>query len=206
VRLPSGFRKAVMRSEKAKIVSCGRCGQRLRIPMDRGSLEVTCPPCGYRWHWGDSDKNSAAQPIPRTLPEGGRAVSSAKARKHCFWALGLGLVAAAICTAFFIEAGTHLTPSTVNVSGYYRQSGAYVRPYSRRPPGGVAHDSPYEWIRFFCGIGIVIGVGTSAVSAANLFGRSSEVPNSNNRDNVQRPRTSRTVRRGVRNAQCCPRH
>ena len=43
----------------------------------------------------------------------------------------------------YLEAGRHLTPASVSVSGYFRRDGTYVRPYYRRPPGGVAHDAPY---------------------------------------------------------------
>lgn len=43
-----------------------------------------------------------------------------------------------------IEAGEHLTPYSVSVGGYYRKDGTYVRPHSRRPPGSVAHDAPYQ--------------------------------------------------------------
>ncbi len=42
-----------------------------------------------------------------------------------------------------IEAGKHLTPYSVSVSGYYRKDGTYVRPHNRRPPGSVEHDAPY---------------------------------------------------------------
>jgi hypothetical protein len=43
-----------------------------------------------------------------------------------------------------ISASKHITPSSVSVSGYYRQDGTYVNAYHRRPPGSLAHDSPYE--------------------------------------------------------------
>jgi len=48
-----------------------------------------------------------------------------------------------ICSSY-IEAGKYLTPYSVNVSGYYRSDGTYVRPHNRRPPGSVKHDAPYE--------------------------------------------------------------
>lgn len=41
------------------------------------------------------------------------------------------------------EAKEHLTPYSVSVSGYYRSDGTYIKPYKRRPKGGVAHDKPY---------------------------------------------------------------
>jgi hypothetical protein len=60
----------------------------------------------------------------------------------------------------YIEAGTHLTESSVSVRGYYRNDGTYVRPYNRRPPGGAQHDKPYESKRHFMGIlflGCIVG-------------------------------------------------
>ena len=44
----------------------------------------------------------------------------------------------------YIDAGSHLTPYSVSVRGYYRNDGTYVRSHYRRPPGSVAHDRPYE--------------------------------------------------------------
>jgi hypothetical protein len=67
----------------------------------------------------------------------------------------------------YIEAGTHLTPYSVNVSGYYRKDGTYIHPYTRRPAGGVKQDAPYDNQRtnmsiffFLCLVG---GVGSIAV-------------------------------------------
>jgi hypothetical protein len=64
--------------------------------------------------------------------------------------------------ADYREAERHLTPKSVSVSGYYRSDGSYVRPYHRRPPGGVAHDAPYERAmgtsQLFMLLGIVISV------------------------------------------------
>lgn len=34
------------------VMPCPSCGQRLRIPIDRGRLIVTCPACRHRWDWG----------------------------------------------------------------------------------------------------------------------------------------------------------
>lgn len=59
----------------------------------------------------------------------------------------------------YIEAGQHLTPYSVSVRGYYRSDGTYVRPHSRRPPGGAIHDVPYESKRFLCMIFILVGLG-----------------------------------------------
>jgi hypothetical protein len=63
----------------------------------------------------------------------------------------------------YIEAGTHLTPYSVSVRGYYRNDGTYVRAYSRRPPGSVSHDAPYEdkssLMGFLFALCIVVGTG-----------------------------------------------
>lgn len=33
------------------IVVCSECTQKLRLPLDRGALVVTCPKCNHRWTW-----------------------------------------------------------------------------------------------------------------------------------------------------------
>ncbi len=63
----------------------------------------------------------------------------------------------------YLEAGRHLTPASVSVSGYYRRDGTYVRPYNRRPPGGVTHDAPYLRTRSLCESGMLLGVAVSLV-------------------------------------------
>jgi hypothetical protein len=62
----------------------------------------------------------------------------------------------ALCLSTYAEAGKHLTPYSVEVSGYTRRDGTYVRPYQRRPPGGAQHDKPYEEKRTLCFLGMVI--------------------------------------------------
>lgn len=64
-----------------------------------------------------------------------------------------------ISTSIYIGAGQHLTPFSVKVRGYHRSDGTYVRPHTRRPPGGVTHDAPYESKRSSCVIFILIGSG-----------------------------------------------
>jgi|GEM_PF-5428422 len=61
----------------------------------------------------------------------------------------------------YLDAGEHLTPYSVSVSGYYRSDGTHVNSYSRRPPGGAKHDAPYETVRsitFFFMAGSVISL------------------------------------------------
>src|SRR5947207_15081085 len=75
----------------------------------------------------------------------------------------LGLATFGFCLTLYLEAGRHLTPASVSVSGYYRRDGTYVRPYHRRPPGSVAHDAPYESKRSLCELGMFLGVAISLV-------------------------------------------
>src|SRR5947207_7687444 len=89
----------------------------------------------------------------------------------------LGLATFGFCLTLHLEAGRHLTPASVSVSGYYRRDGTYVRPYHRRPPGGVAHDSPYERKRSLCGFGMFAG-GAVCLVPLLLRGRRVEVPHS----------------------------
>ncbi len=68
-------------------------------------------------------------------------------------------------------AGTNLTPYSVTVRDYTRSDGTYVRSHSRRPPGGVAHDAPYERKRFFMSILFLFclaGSGTSIFIYYNM--------------------------------------
>lgn len=44
-------------------ISCPSCGQRVRVPANRGELQVKCPKCQLRWIWG-------AQPVKEQEPEG----------------------------------------------------------------------------------------------------------------------------------------
>jgi hypothetical protein len=36
------------------ILPCLGCRRRLRVPVDRGDLVLTCPECRYRWDWSPS--------------------------------------------------------------------------------------------------------------------------------------------------------
>ncbi len=66
----------------------------------------------------------------------------------------------------YIEAGKHLTPSSVSVRGYYRRDGTYIHPYNRRPPGGARHDVPYESTRtpFWREVVVTVIVGLAQAS------------------------------------------
>jgi len=71
----------------------------------------------------------------------------------------------------YIDAGSHLTPYSVSVSGYYRSNGTYVRPYKRRPSGGVNHDEPYISERMTMGLLFfvcLIGGGGSIIIYARM--------------------------------------
>lgn len=66
----------------------------------------------------------------------------------------------------YIEAGTHLTPYSVSVSGYHRKDGTYVRPYKRRPPGSVKRDTPWKRKRFLMG---TLFLGSVALGLGSVF-------------------------------------
>lgn len=69
------------------------------------------------------------------------------------------------------EAGKHLTPYSVSVSGYYRSDGVYVSSYNRRPPGSVKHDEPYESKRTYMSVLFIvclIGGGGSILAYASM--------------------------------------
>lgn len=74
----------------------------------------------------------------------------------------IGIVVFLTSLFFYIDAGQYLTPASVSVRGYYRQDGTYVMPYTRRPPGGVQHDAPYENTRSFTLL-LMFGSGVGTV-------------------------------------------
>jgi Lecithin retinol acyltransferase len=43
------------------IISCVNCAQKLRVPVDRGLLEITCPTCDASWQWDYSSTAGADQ-------------------------------------------------------------------------------------------------------------------------------------------------
>jgi hypothetical protein len=78
--------------------------------------------------------------------------------------LPLSIFIVVISASIYIRAGQHLTPYSVKVRGYYRSDGTYVRPHTRRPPGGANHDAPYESKRSSSVIFILIGSGVLCYS------------------------------------------
>jgi len=74
----------------------------------------------------------------------------ANLKKRATRLIGIAFLVGGILLWVFGYAG--VTPSSVNVSGYHRSDGTYVDSYSRRPPGSVAHDNPFEtaeWLGVF---------------------------------------------------------
>jgi hypothetical protein len=63
-----------------------------------------------------------------------------------------------VATVVFLFAQAGLTPFSVFVSGYTRADGTQVSSYSRRPPGSVPHDQPYQLLNVVGLVGIVVGV------------------------------------------------
>jgi DNA-directed RNA polymerase subunit RPC12/RpoP len=33
------------------LIDCPKCGRKIRIPSDSGTIHVTCPACGEQWDW-----------------------------------------------------------------------------------------------------------------------------------------------------------
>src|SRR5688572_12833974 len=52
---------------ETRIISCGNCGQKLRIPFDRTRLIVTCPQCRNGWEWTADEPPPATANRPRKL-------------------------------------------------------------------------------------------------------------------------------------------
>jgi hypothetical protein len=89
---------------------------------------------------------------------------------------GIALVVGGLLLWMFGCAG--VTPASVSVSGYYRSDGTYVDSYNRRPPGSVAHDSPFEtaeWLGFFfvCSGVYVLVTKESAHDGSTIYYRDS---------------------------------
>jgi hypothetical protein len=40
-----------MMSTSTTILPCPNCRRRLRVPITRGDLTLTCPTCRWRWDW-----------------------------------------------------------------------------------------------------------------------------------------------------------
>ena len=71
----------------------------------------------------------------------------------------LDLIVIPIMQDLSAEAEKELTPYSINVNGYQRSDGSYVGSYSRRPPGSVEHDKPFESkinLIFWCIVFLVI--------------------------------------------------
>lgn len=85
-----------------------------------------------------------------------------RAKLSCLCWLPLSLSALSIGLLLVLYANENITTKSVSVSGYHRSDGTYVGSYSRRPPGSVQHDRPYENIKL---LGIVI-VGVGGFTAA----------------------------------------
>lgn len=75
------------------------------------------------------------------------------------------------CTEYR-DAGRKMISPSVSVSGYYRSDGTYVRPYKRRPPGGVAHDAPYKRKRFYMGFLFIVSIAGGIGSVLAYTGMS----------------------------------
>ena len=54
--------------EANKIISCYQCGQKLRVPFDRGELTVTCPNCRQKFSWSKEKGIFCDAPKPTSAP------------------------------------------------------------------------------------------------------------------------------------------
>lgn len=69
-----------------------------------------------------------------------------------------GLVSTIFIFILFIVS-SEITPASISVSGYTRRDGTSVHSYSRRPPGSVDHDAPYQTMQLIFGVaGVASGV------------------------------------------------
>ncbi|MBF7096216.1 glutaredoxin domain-containing protein [Alkalibacter mobilis] len=34
-----------------RLVTCGNCGSKMRVPVNKGTVKVTCPKCGHVFDW-----------------------------------------------------------------------------------------------------------------------------------------------------------
>jgi hypothetical protein len=72
--------------------------------------------------------------------------------KHFIWLVfPLCLCGSIESCSEYLNASKGLTKYSVNVSGYHRSDGTYVRPYKRRPAGGVKNDRPLKNKMLFMG-------------------------------------------------------
>ena len=73
-----------------------------------------------------------------------------------------------------LDARKNLTSRSVSVRGYYRNDETYVQSYTRRPPGGAKHDSPFE-VRISKYILLaIVGIGVSGIGFVLFFSITSQ--------------------------------
>ncbi|HEX3716473.1 MAG TPA: hypothetical protein VH595_00765 [Verrucomicrobiae bacterium] len=57
------------------LIDCPKCGRKIRIPSDSGTIHVTCPACGEQWDWptrripGKGTTRQAAKDFSAALSE-----------------------------------------------------------------------------------------------------------------------------------------
>lgn len=49
------------------ILPCPRCLRRLRVPIDRGELVLTCPECRHRWEWSPEGAVPVLEDVTRRI-------------------------------------------------------------------------------------------------------------------------------------------
>ena len=69
-----------------------------------------------------------------------------------------GVMCIVLCLLLESYASGKMTPASVSVSGYTRRDGTRVSGYSRRPPGSVKHDAPFQFVSCVSWIGVLGGL------------------------------------------------
>lgn len=114
----------------------------------------------------------------RSMRSGFASIAMAErlARRWPFWRR-VWLCSLVICTIAFIascQATVQRSPSTVNVSGYFRRDGTYVSSYSRRGPGVAAADRWANAATIWLRVLMLGGWGVAMVGHYALY-RSGEI-------------------------------
>ena len=58
----------LIQTSVATVIGCPACNQRLRVPIDRGNLELTCPQCRHNWRWSKDLDRYNGQNVKTNIP------------------------------------------------------------------------------------------------------------------------------------------
>jgi len=68
----------------SSIVACPKCGQKLGIPSDAGTVHVRCPRCFEEWDW-PAKSRSDAPPASENIPNRGDCVGASEPANPARW-------------------------------------------------------------------------------------------------------------------------